>query len=129
MRELIEQLTESEKKKENALKDTTSSIFRHFDNHHKQFQRVLHCLSTLDVLLSLTSYSESHAEMTRPNIVNTDANQQPFIHIVNGKHPCMLKKGTDNFIPNDIRLGDQVNLNRSVCYKKVFPFHIFVIMF
>ena len=49
LRELIEALTESEKKKELALKDTTSSLFRHFDNHHETFQRVLSCLSTLDV--------------------------------------------------------------------------------
>ena len=52
LRELLDELTASEKKKELALKDTTSGLFRHFDGHHDTFQRVLHCLSTLDVILS-----------------------------------------------------------------------------
>lgn len=112
LRELIEQLTESEKKKELALKDTTSSLFRHFDSHHETFQRVLNCLSTLDVLLSLVTYSQSYADMCRPNVLQTEDNQQAFISIHDGKHPCMLQKATDTFIPNDIILADKVNYEK-----------------
>jgi DNA mismatch repair ATPase MutS len=112
LRELIEQLVESEKKKETALKETTSSLFRHFDHHHQTFQRVLHCLSTLDVLLSLVTYSQSYSDMTRPILLDSEPDQQPFIHIQDGKHPCMLQKGTNTFIPNDIRLADQVRCSR-----------------
>ncbi|CAF3104902.1 unnamed protein product [Rotaria sp. Silwood2] len=107
LRELIEELTESEKKKELALKDTTSSLFRHFDSHHDTFQRVLNCLSTLDVLLSFTAYSQSYSDMCRPNLLQTENDQQPFINIHDGKHPCMLEKATNIFIPNDIILADQ----------------------
>lgn len=105
----MDELISSEKKKEEALKDTTSSLFRHFDSHHEKFQRVLHCLSTLDVILSFVAYSESHADMCRPVVLSTDDDQQAFINIHNGKHPCMLQKATDTFIPNDIILADKVN--------------------
>ncbi|CAF4614398.1 unnamed protein product [Rotaria socialis] len=107
LRELLEELTESEKKKELALKDTTSSLFRHFDSHHETFQRVLSCLSTLDVLLSFTAYSQSCADMCRPVILQIENDQQPFINIRDGKHPCMLEKATSTFIPNDIILADK----------------------
>jgi DNA mismatch repair protein MSH6 len=109
LRELIEQLTESEKKKESALKDTTSSLFRHFDSHHEIFQRVLYCLSTLDILLSFVAYSESYSNMCRPLVLQTEDNQQAFINIHDGKHPCMLQKATDSFIPNHIILSDKVH--------------------
>ncbi|CAF1182110.1 unnamed protein product [Adineta steineri] len=107
LRELLETLNESEKKKESALKDTTSSLFRKFDSHHDIFQRVLNCLSTLDVILSLVGYSESYSDMCRPIVLATDDNQQAFINIRDGKHPCMLQKSTDTFIPNDIILADK----------------------
>ncbi|CAF1298843.1 unnamed protein product [Adineta ricciae] len=107
LRELIDALTESEKKKELALKDTTSSLFRHFDGHHDTFQRVLNCLSALDVLLSFVAYSQSYSDMCRPSVLPTDNDQQPFINIQNGRHPCMLQKSTDSFIPNDIILADK----------------------
>lgn len=110
LRELIDELTASEKKREDALKDTTSSLFRHFDNHHQTFQRVLNCLSILDVLLSFVAYSQSYSDMCKPSIIQiTDENQQAFINIRDGKHPCMLQKATDTFIPNDIILADQVS--------------------
>jgi DNA mismatch repair ATPase MutS len=115
LRELIDELLTSEKKKESALNDTTSSLFRHFDNHHRIFQRVLYCLSTLDVLLSLVIYSQSCANMSRPILLNTESDQQPYINIHHGRHPCMIHKGTDTFIPNDIRLADKVRPLTGTC--------------
>ena len=109
LRELLDELLASEKKKESALKETTSSLFRHFDGHHETFQRVLNCLSTLDVILSLVGYSESYSEMSRPVLLQTQDDEQPFINIHDGKHPCMLQKATDSFIPNDIILADKVD--------------------
>jgi DNA mismatch repair ATPase MutS len=47
--------------------------------------------------------------MCRPIVLQTKDNQQPFINIHDGKHPCMLQKATDTFIPNDIILADKVN--------------------
>ena len=53
-------------------------------------------------ILSLVAYSESYSDMCRPVVLQTDDEQQSFINIHNGKHPCMLQKATDTFIPNDI---------------------------
>jgi DNA mismatch repair ATPase MutS len=47
--------------------------------------------------------------MCRPSVLQTDDEQQSFINIQNGRHPCMLQKETDTFIPNDLILADQVN--------------------
>lgn len=116
----MDELNSSEKKKEEALKDTTSSLFRHFDSHHQTFQRVLSCLSTLDVILSFVAYSESYADMCRPVILppsDNDDQQQAFIHIRDGKHPCMLQKATDTFIPNDIILADKVDFK--ICFDRI----------
>lgn len=96
------------------MKDTTSSLFRHFDSHHQTFQRVLACLSALDVLLSFVAYSESYGDMCRPSVLPTANDQQPFINISDGRHPCMLLKSTDTFIPNDIVLADKVSAFRRV---------------
>ncbi|CAF3445952.1 unnamed protein product [Rotaria sp. Silwood1] len=45
--------------------------------------------------------------MCRPIVLQTENDQQPFINIHDGKHPCMLEKATNTFIPNDIILADQ----------------------
>lgn len=63
----------------------------------------------MDVLLSLVAYSQSYADMSRPIVLQTEENQQSFINIRDGKHPCMLQKATDTFIPNDIILADKVS--------------------
>jgi DNA mismatch repair ATPase MutS len=50
--------------------------------------------------------------MCRPIVLQIEDNQQPFINIHDGKHPCMLQKATDTFIPNDIILADKVNFTQ-----------------
>lgn len=55
--------------------------------------------------------------MCRPVILQANNDQQPFINIREGKHPCMLEKATNAFIPNDIILADQVNTNSSLVYS------------
>jgi DNA mismatch repair ATPase MutS len=54
--------------------------------------------------------------MCRPIVLQTKDNQQPFINIHDGKHPCMLQKATDTFIPNDIILADKVNFTKKKFY-------------
>ncbi|CAF1018045.1 unnamed protein product [Didymodactylos carnosus] len=106
--DLLSKLVEAENRKDIALKSTMSSLFRHFDKHHRIWNRVLQCVGMLDVLLSLTAYSESSTDMCRPTLLNTDldCNTQPFINIKDGKHPC-LANNLGSFIPNDIVLADK----------------------
>lgn len=71
----------------------------------------MQCLSILDVLLSLTSYvRNSDQQMCRPEIVMLDEKDvtTPFIDIKNGRHPCVMRTFTGEFIPNDVVIGSQV---------------------
>ena len=48
----------------------------------------------------------------RPNILISDESNQmisPFIEIINGRHPCLTKTFSGDYIPNDVILGSQVN--------------------
>lgn len=35
---------------------------------------------------------------------------KPFIDIKNGRHPCIARTFTGEFIPNDISIGNQVRI-------------------
>jgi len=50
------------------------------------------------VLLALAAFSSSD-DMCRPSVVHSE---QPFLNIVNGRHPCM---SPETYIPNSCKLG------------------------
>lgn len=51
----------------------------------------------------------SEFEMCRPEIVVLENNDMtPFLDIKNGRHPCLLKTFSGDFIPNDIVIGCKV---------------------
>lgn len=74
----------------------------------------MQCLSILDVLLSLASYvRNSEQQMCRPTIVMLSEENgitKPFIDIKNGRHPCIARTFTGEFIPNDVVINNQVNI-------------------
>lgn len=76
------------------------------------WNRAVQCLSILDVLLSLAMYvRNSEQQMCRPEIVMLSEESgitKPFIDIKNGRHPCIARTFTGEFIPNDISIGNQV---------------------
>ena len=37
-----------------------------------------------------------------------DEDSKPFIKIVNGRHPCLTKTFSGDFIPNDVLIGCKV---------------------
>ncbi len=84
-----------------------------FDTHFNVWSRAVQCLSILDVLMSLATYAKNSAEvMCRPEIVVLDEQSRvvnPFIEIVNGRHPCLAKTFSGDFIPNDVLIGCEVN--------------------
>ncbi len=43
--------------------------------------------------------------MCRPEIMLLDEDAKPFIDIKNGRHPCLTKTFSGDFIPNDVRIG------------------------
>lgn len=109
IKDLIAQLTNAEERRESALKETMKCLFKNFDKHYNVWNRAVQCLSILDVLVCLTNYvRNSEHEMCRPEIVMLDETtnkQLPFIDIKNGRHPCLGKTFSGDFIPNDIVIG------------------------
>lgn len=104
---LLAQLVDAENRREQALRNTMKALFKNFDNHYLAWSRAIHCLSILDVLVSLTSYLQnSEHEMCRPEVVLVDdENSKPFIDIIGGRHPCLSKTFSGDYIPNDTRIG------------------------
>jgi len=110
LKSLVAELTDFETKRDQALRDTMKCLFKKFDEHYNVWNRAVQCLSILDVLLSLTSYvRNSDQQMCRPEIVMLDEKgvTSPFIDIKNGRHPCVMRTFTGEFIPNDVVIGSQ----------------------
>jgi hypothetical protein len=54
--------------------------------------------------------------MCRPELVLLNENKgqtKPFLEIKNGRHPCLMKTFSGDFIPNDLLIGCEVNKNIS----------------
>ena len=109
MKRLIAELTAAENRRDQALRDTTKTLFKNFDQHYKVWNRAVQCLGILDVLASLTTYVKNSANvMCRPEFVVLDEDSKikaPFIEIINGRHPCVTQTFSGDFIPNDILIG------------------------
>jgi len=103
---LLAALTKAEDRKEEALRNSMKSMFKKFDSHYTVWNRAVQCLSILDVLMSLTTYVKNYEhDMSRPEIVLLDNDSKPFIDIKNGRHPCLMKTFSGDFIPNDVSFG------------------------
>lgn len=104
--DMLAQLVDAEERKDVSLKDVMRRIFHSFDERYKMWDTAVHCLSVLDVLLSLTQYSQcADGVVCRPEIV-LPTEQQPFIEIRDARHPCICKTFTGgDFIPNDTVIG------------------------
>ncbi|RUS83473.1 hypothetical protein EGW08_008789 [Elysia chlorotica] len=109
--DMLAELTDAEDRKDACLKDIMRRIFHNFDQKHKKWAAVVECLSVLDVLISLATYSRG-GDLCRPEIVLLEDGEQPFIEIRDGRHPCVSRtfEGGD-FIPNDtvIGMGDETD--------------------
>ncbi|XP_069105499.1 DNA mismatch repair protein Msh6-like [Argopecten irradians] len=105
--EYLSELADAEERKDVALKDTMRRIFHSFDERYKSWEVAIQCISVLDVLMSLASYSRcGDGVMCRPEVISPDEKQEPFIEIRDGRHPCIAKTFTGgDFIPNDTLIG------------------------
>ena len=110
---LLADLTDAETRRDQALRDTMKSLFKNFDNHYNVWSRAVQCLAILDVLISLSSYTRNAQNtMCRPQCVVLDDNSElnkPFIDIKEGRHPCLIKTFSGDFIPNEIMIGCEVS--------------------
>ncbi|XP_054714457.1 DNA mismatch repair protein Msh6-like [Uloborus diversus] len=100
----------AEESRELALRDVSRRIYAHFDKDYELWKSAIHCLATIDVLLSLHQYNRSSdVSMCRPEFVLPDEDTEPFLEIVEGKHPSFLKYFTDDsYIPNSVYIGSKM---------------------
>lgn len=103
---LFSELQSWEDKRDSALKDCMRRLFYNFDKNCKDWQTAVECMAVLDVLLSMSRYSQSgDGPMARPEILlQGDGSQsRPFLDLRGSRHPCVTKTFFgDDFIPNDI---------------------------
>lgn len=97
-----------ENEKIKVILDINRRIFEKFSENYEEFSQVVHCLAILDVLCSLGEYASTYSQdICIPKVLPFQ--DQPFINIENGRHPCI--QNIDNFVPNDTKLGVQDQAN------------------
>ncbi|XP_013186180.1 probable DNA mismatch repair protein Msh6 [Amyelois transitella] len=101
-KEFLSRMMAAEEQKTNVLKDLSRRIFEKFSASYDKWEAAVQCIATLDVLLSLSEFARQQSgEMCIPD-VTFDKNSEPYINIVEGRHPCIP---IAEFIPNDTALG------------------------
>ncbi|XP_003742162.1 DNA mismatch repair protein Msh6 [Galendromus occidentalis] len=102
---LCDEMIKAEEMRDAVSKDLMRRIFHAFDEKRPLWKKVIECLSNLDCLMSLALYgNNAGGSVCRPKI--NHESQKAIIRIVNGCHPCLLKKlGEDKLIANDFTLG------------------------
>ncbi|XP_051503777.1 DNA mismatch repair protein Msh6-like [Myxocyprinus asiaticus] len=107
--QLFSELQSWEDKRDTAMKDCMRRLFYNFDKNYKDWQTAVECMAVLDVLLSMSRYSQSgDGPMTRPEMVlpGDGSQSSPFLDLRGSRHPCVTKTFFgDDFIPNDIFIG------------------------
>ncbi|XP_076831601.1 DNA mismatch repair protein Msh6 [Brachyhypopomus gauderio] len=120
---LFSELQSWEEKRDAALKDCMRRLFYNFDKNYRDWQTAMECMAVLDVLLSLSRYSQSgDGPMARPEIVLPGNGSQftPFLDLRASRHPCVSKTFFgDDFIPNDMVIGCPGNEEEENEDKKV----------
>ncbi|TTI76910.1 DNA mismatch repair protein Msh6 [Bagarius yarrelli] len=106
---MFSELQSCEDKRDAALKDCMRRLFYNFDKNYKDWQTAVECMAVLDVLLSLSRYSQGgNGSMVKPEIVlpGTSPHSSPFLDLRGSRHPCVTRTYFgDDFIPNDVCIG------------------------
>lgn len=89
-----------------AIKDFKLRVFAEFDRDRDVWLRAVRTVAELDCLLGLAKSSEALGEpMCRPTFIESDGSAS--IDFEELRHPAMCLR-SENFIPNDVRLGGGV---------------------
>ncbi|XP_067901328.1 DNA mismatch repair protein Msh6 [Heterodontus francisci] len=105
---LLDTMNNAEERRDVALQDCMRRLFCNFDKNYKNWQAAVDCIAVLDVLVSLTHYSQSgEGPMCRPVVMLANEDAQPFLELTGSRHPCVLKTFFGDFIPNDVLIGCQ----------------------
>ncbi|CAH0559312.1 unnamed protein product [Brassicogethes aeneus] len=100
-RQFLADMLKAEAEKAKIILDLNRRIFEKFSQRYDEWDKVIQCLTILDVLCSLAEYARSFSQDICMPKIKDDNNQQ--IIIENGRHPCVMN--VDNFVPNDLQMG------------------------
>ena len=90
-----------------AIKNFKFRLFAEFDNDRDVWLRAIRTFAELDCLFSLAKSSLAIGEPAcRPTFIETD-NECASIDFEELRHPALCLK-SENFIPNDVKLGGGV---------------------
>ena len=103
-KQFLERQIAAEDQRDKALMDIQRKIFEQFSKHAEVWQKAISCVSFLDALMSLATYSQSIEGGCFPTFL-TDFSQ-PTINIKEGRHPCLDNTGL-SYIPNDTQIGGE----------------------
>ncbi|VDD80594.1 unnamed protein product [Mesocestoides corti] len=105
--ELFARLVAAEDAKQESLQGIMRRLFASFSSSFSDWQAGVKCIGELDCLLSLANYSASAAAVTcRPQLCPLDLDTKPFLEILGGFHPCLMRSFAGGDItPNDLQLG------------------------
>ena len=103
----LERQIAAEDQRDKALMDIQRKLFEQFSKHAEVWQKAISCVSFLDALMSLTTYSKSIEGGCFPTFL-TDFSK-PTIDIKEGRHPCLDNTGL-SYIPNDTEVGGESRL-------------------
>lgn len=101
-REFLERQVAAEAEEELAVTEHQRKMFARFSEHSELWQRALGCLSLLDCLAALATYSRGVEGSCWPEVLADAA--EPVVDIVEGRHPCLDVQGA-NYIANSTVLG------------------------
>lgn len=96
----LKQMMNAEDERNAVLNDLSRRIFEKFSQQYDLWKQCVDCVAHVDVLASLAEYARNQNIVCVPQI--EQAQQQPFIEIEEGYHPCV---SADTYIPNGITLG------------------------
>lgn len=84
-------------------------VFARFDAVRSLWATAAQTTALLDALNSLAR-TASKSGYTRPKIATCGPQDNPYIRVIQGRHPCVESTSTCNeFVPNDLRLGGGLN--------------------
>jgi len=103
--EMVQQLEAALDAKDDGKARGMQLIFAKFDSKRSLWAAAAQTTGMLDALGALAEVS-SKPGMVRPTILPFKSNEEPCIHVVQGRHPCVeITHNGGQFIPNDLTLG------------------------
>lgn len=103
----IRQLKEARENRNTAMKEFKFRVYTEFDKDRDVWLRAVRTFAELDCLFSLAKSSLAIGEPAcRPEFVEGDG-ESASLDFEELRHPALCLK-SDNFIPNDVKLGGDV---------------------